>query len=83
VIQPQKPWHSITITFAGALAGRISDGQVLPEIHPTYGRSGAPGCLPPQAGGGEGDPDRSAVRFIATSAFMPGRSASGVGTHGI
>lgn len=38
VIQPQKPWHSITITFAGALTDRVSDGQLLPEIHPTYGQ---------------------------------------------
>lgn len=38
VILPEKPWHSITITFAGSLVGRVSAGQLRPEIHPTYGQ---------------------------------------------
>jgi ADP-ribose pyrophosphatase YjhB (NUDIX family) len=33
VIQPAKPWHSITITYTG----RLLDGQLTAEIHPVYG----------------------------------------------
>ncbi|MBX3011737.1 MAG: NUDIX hydrolase [Caldilineaceae bacterium] len=34
VIQPAKPWHSITITFLGRLLG----GQLASESHPLYGK---------------------------------------------
>ena len=34
VILPDRPWHSITITFSGCIAG----GELSPEIHPRYGQ---------------------------------------------
>jgi ADP-ribose pyrophosphatase YjhB (NUDIX family) len=34
VILPDRPWHSITITFSGSIAG----GELAPEAHPRYGQ---------------------------------------------
>lgn len=34
VILPERPWHSITITYTGS----IIDGQVTPENHSIYGQ---------------------------------------------
>jgi ADP-ribose pyrophosphatase YjhB (NUDIX family) len=33
VILPDRPWHSITITFSGSIAG----GELAAEVHPRYG----------------------------------------------
>jgi 8-oxo-dGTP diphosphatase len=33
VILPERPWHSVTITFLG----RITGGTLRDEIHPVYG----------------------------------------------
>jgi ADP-ribose pyrophosphatase YjhB (NUDIX family) len=33
VILPDRPWHSITITFSGSIAG----GELSPEAHHRYG----------------------------------------------
>lgn len=33
VILPERPWHSITITFIG----KVVDGVLRDEIHPVYG----------------------------------------------
>lgn len=34
VILPERPWHSVTITFLGKVTG----GVLRDEIHPVYGR---------------------------------------------